>query len=468
MTQVPGFEGYWFEVLAAEGDPAPPASLQPRELATLMGQLLDGERDALGLASELKIRLEEIELLCTISETLGGAVGLERAAAIIVREISKVVGAGRASILVYDGEERVLRPVAGWGRDISAFRPIPVDDPRSIAARAFREGRELHHDPSGPVSPELGPARPQDYRGSAFLVVPIMSPARDGPVHPIGVVNLTDRVGVDAFSESDRRLVATIATQIGVALENARLAERDIERRRLERELELGRALQQKLLPEPKAEGVDVAARCIPAATVGGDFYHVLMLRDEAIGVMLGDVSSHGFASALVMTLVLSAAGIHAASAAPPDEVLRRLRASVATDLAQTEMFLTFFYAVIEPKRGRLCYANAGHPHAFRLPAAGEWERLSATTPPLGLAPEAPVRCREVSWGPGDLLLLFSDGVSDTRDAADRPLGEARVLDLVRVDRGRPARDVVERVLALASSVSDVARDDRTILVLKG
>jgi sigma-B regulation protein RsbU (phosphoserine phosphatase) len=467
LTPVPGFEGYWFEVRAAEGTSDSPVQVQQRDMATLVGQLLDAERDALGLASDLKLRLEEIELLYTISETLGGAVGLEAAAGIIVREISKVVGAGRASILVYDSQDRVLRPVAGWGRDVSAFRPIAADDPRSIAARAFREARVLHHDPSHAAGEEVGPVRPEDYRGSAFLVVPIMSPARDGPLHPIGVVNLTDRVGVDAFSEGDRRLVATIAAQIGVALENARLAERDIERRRLERELELGRALQQKLLPAPHAEGVDVAARCVPAATVGGDFYHVLTLRDHAIGVMLGDVSSHGFASALVMALVLSAAGIHAASAASPDEVVRRLRESVAADLAQTEMFLTFCYAVIEPQSGRLCYANAGHPHAFRLSAAAEWERLSATTPPLGLAPGAPVRCRETSWGPGDLLLLFSDGVSDTRDAADRPLGEARVLDLVRELRERPAREVVDRVFALAASVSDVAPDDRTILVLK-
>ena len=462
LTPLPALQGYWFTV-EPNGAAAPPVP----ELATLLGQLLDGDRDALRLAAELKVRLEEIELLYTISETLGGAIGLEAAAATIVREVSKVVGAGRASILVHDDEARVLRPVAGWGRDVRSFLPVPVDDARSIAARVFRERQAMHYDPGDPASagPESG--RSHDYKGAAYLVVPIMYPAPDGPPRPIGVINLTDRLGVDVFSEGDRRLVATIASQIGAALENARLAERDAARQRLERELELARTLQQKLLGEPRVDGMDVAGRCVPAATVGGDFYHVLALRDGAVGVMMGDVSSHGFGAAMMMALVLSAAGIHAASAATPDEVLRRLRASVAGELAQTEMFLTLFYGVVEPGKGRLSFANAGHPHAFRLAVDGTWERLSATTPPLGLAPDAPIRTLEVPWGPGDLVLMFSDGIPDTRGSDDRSLGEQRVLDLVQGARDRPAREIVDRVLAMAAEVSASASDDRTLLVLK-
>ncbi|HEX9581066.1 MAG TPA: GAF domain-containing SpoIIE family protein phosphatase [Gemmatimonadales bacterium] len=464
FTPLPRLQDYWFSVEPnGSGGPTPPLT----ELGGLLGQLLDGERDALRLAAELKVRLEEIELLYTISETLGGAIGLEAAAATIVREISKVVGAGRASILVYDDEARVLRPVAGWGRDVRSFRPVPVDDPRSIAARVFREQRALHHDPDDPATAGVVSTRPQDYKGAAYLVVPIVYPQPDGPPRPIGVVNLTDRLGADVFSESDRRLVAMTASQIGAALENARLAERDGARQRLERELELARTLQQKLLPDPAAPGVDVAARCVSVATVGGDFYHVLTLRDGAIGVMLGDVSSHGFGAAMMMALVLSAAGIHAASAAGPEEVLRRLRTSVAAELAQTEMFLTLFYGVVEPGNRRLRFANAGHPHAFRLSADGAWERLSATTPPLGLAPEAPIRSHDVTWGAGDLVLLFSDGIPDTRGPHERPVGEQRVLDQVREARQRPAREIVDQVLAMAAESSATASDDRTILVLK-
>jgi sigma-B regulation protein RsbU (phosphoserine phosphatase) len=169
----------------------------------------------------------------------------------------------------------------------------------------------------------------------------------------------------------------------------------------------------------------------------------------------------------MMMAMVLSAAGIHAASAAGPDEVLRRLRASVAADLAQTEMFLTLFYAVVDPEGARLSYANAGHPHAFRLSADGTWERLSATTPPLGLAPDAPIRSQDTVLRTGELLLLFSDGIPDSRAADGRALGEQRVLDVVWQERHRPAWEIVDRVLAVAEAVSDSAPDDCTILVLK-
>ena len=105
--------------------------------------------------------------------------------------------------------------------------------------------------------------------------------------------------------------------------------------------------------------------RCLQAESVGGDFYNLLNLHGDRIGVMLGDVSSHGFSAALIMALAMAASGIHAETAETPSEVLRRLEASLADELARTEMFMTLFYGVIDPAAGRLAYANAGHPHAF-------------------------------------------------------------------------------------------------------
>src|SRR3989449_6301704 len=102
---------------------------------------------------------------------------------------------------------------------------------------------------------------------------------------------------------------------------------------------------------------------------------------------MIGDVTSHGFGAALIMALVMAASGIHAESAETPTEVLRRLEESLADELASTEMFLTVFYAVVDPKAGRITFANAGHPHAFLVSTrTGEAVRLEATRPPLGLA----------------------------------------------------------------------------------
>src|SRR5262249_49332164 len=160
--------------------------------------------------------------------------------------------------------------------------------------------------------------------------------ASDAPVRCVGVINLTDRIGGDRFTVTDRKLVAAVANQIGAAVENARLVERDLQQQRMSRELELAHDLPLKLLPSPSVLGEDaqVAARCFPADSVGGDFYTFTRLGRGRVGVMLGDVSSHGYSAALVAALVMAAAGIHAAASLTPDETLAALQESLATELA--------------------------------------------------------------------------------------------------------------------------------------
>lgn len=464
---VPELEGYWFEVVRARGDPEQAAA----QLRPLLGQLLDRERDSLNLSKQLASRYEEIELLYTISEILGRTINLELAAEWILREVSDVVGSRRASIFVYDETAGLLRPVAALGRDVAELSPVELDDPQSITARVFREGQIVGHDPRNPIGefPGTGEAR-RAYRGMAFLSVPIMYPNPQGAPRPVGVMNLTDRMGTDAFSGGERRLAAAVANQIGATIENARLVQRDLARQRLDRELELAHDLQLKLLPSPELLGpdVDVAARCVPAERVGGDFYHFVRLADGKVGVMLGDVSSHGYAAALVMALVRSAAGIHAAEAGSPDGALRRLLDSISGELAETEMFLSLFYGVIDPTRGVLRYANAGHPHAFKVGGDGGVERLAATCPPLGVTEREAILAAATTWSPGhDSLLLFSDGISDALNLEGQRLGEERVLETVKAHRRAPSDEVVQQVLAQVDAFEPVSKDDRTVLVLR-
>ncbi len=466
LRSVPGIFGYWFEVAEPREDPEAAAE----KLQSILPGLLSRERDSLGLAKALASRYEEIELIFTISETLGRTIHLDEAAQKIVEAVSAVVGARRSSILVYDQDSSQLRPVAGVGKDIGIFDPIEVNDPESVAAQVFREQRTISYDPRDAGATNPGGAEGRDYRGSAFLSVPINYPQPDGSQRPVGVINLTDRTGTDAFSGGERRLVTAIASQIGVAIENARLVAQDMEQQRLRQELDLAHDLQLKLLPSPAVLGgtVDAAARCQPAESVGGDFYNFVRLEDKRVGVMLGDVSSHGFASALIMALVLSAAGIHAAEAATPDGALRALLESVRNELAETEMHLALFYGVADRKKGVLRYANAGHPHAFRMGNDHDRERLSATSPPLGLAETGAIAAAKTSWHEGqDLLVLFSDGIVDAMNDVGAKFGEDRVLDIVDRCRHAPAESIVESVVDAVSEFAGTATDDRTILVLR-
>ena len=441
----------------------------PRILS-LVAALLESERQRTYVAEELAGRYEEIELLYAISEILGRTVRLEEAAQIIVREVSAVVGARRASIMVYDEASGTLRTVAARGFAPEGLIPVPVDDDCSIAARVFRERRTVTFDPSDADSLPADCGGERGYRGHSFLSVPITYAAPGTDIRCVGVMNLTDRIGGDRFTRDDRKLVSAVANQVGAAVENARLVERDAQQQRLQRELELAHDLQLKLLPSPAVlQGdAEVAARCLPADSVGGDFYTFSRLGHGRVGVMLGDVASHGFSAALVMALVIAAAGIHAAASERPDDTLRALLDSLSDELARTEMHLSVFYGVLDPAAGRLEYASAGHPHAFRVPREGPPQRLPATAPPLGLATAESIQRRQISWSVGeDLLVLWTDGLVDARDAAGEPFGEHRLLAEISAGRGESAESVVRRVLDKSEAFGARPADDRTLLVLR-
>jgi sigma-B regulation protein RsbU (phosphoserine phosphatase) len=457
--------GVWLEI----GDPA---RGDPAALADVVSSVLTAERDTAQVAAELSERYEEIDLIYTISEILGHTIRLDEAAERILGEVSTVVRARRATLLVHDPAQQALRLVAARGMDPADVEPIEVDDPCSVAARVFREMRIVSYDPTDHEATNPGCPEGRGYRGSAFLSVPVMYAAPGARARPIGVINLTDRLGEDAFTAGDRKLVAAIANQIGAAVENARLVAQDLSQQRVRRELELARDLQLKLLPSPLvvAARADVAARCRQADSVGGDFYNLLNLRDDRIGVMIGDVTSHGFSAALIMALVMAASGIHAEAAETPAEVLRRIEQSLTDELASAEMFLTVFYAVIDPTAQRLTYANAGHPHAFLVSRnTGESRRLEATRPPLGLA-TAPGEDRVLPWARRDsLLCLFTDGLTEAVGTTGERFGEERVLGHVSRMKERGARDIVEAIYAdLAGFTGGVpASDDRTVVILR-
>ena len=446
MEPLPDEPGAWLELRDLPSLRAP--ALAP-PLAAIVGPLLANTR-------------EEIELLYGISEILGRTVSLAEAAETIIREAAAVVGARRASIMVYDGRRQALLTVAALGFTAADAAPVAVDDPESVAARVFRnqvaEARAARQEQAD-----------RSYAGASYLSIPIRYAAPGVPLRCVGVLNFTDRNGGDRFTASERRLVTTIANFVAVEVENARLVVRERTQQRLRRELELTVGLQRRILPSPAAlhgEAV-VAARCVPAEWVGGDFYTFARLGNGRVGVMLGDVSSHGFSAALVMALVLSAAGVHMAAPATPDETLTGMLESLSAELARTEMYLTVFYGVLDRTRGQLLFANAGHAHAFRVGPDGS-ERLGATSPPLGLVSGAAIERRALPWDVSrDLLCLWTDGLEDARNAAGERFGESRIVQAAERLIHEAPEVIVEAILAEAQAFAPSGGDDRTMLVLR-
>ena len=466
LQAIPNATGFWLEV--EPEDDRPVETLAPT-LADAVGSYLVGQADLARVTEELAGRYEEIDLLYTISEILGRTVRLKEAANTILREVSTVVGARRASIMVYDHASGLLRIVAARGVRPEQLSSVRVDDSDSIAARVFRDERlvALNAEDSNPDLPTYPEER--SYLGRAYLSVPISYAAPGSAPRCVGVMNFTDRLGGDAFSSSDRKLVVAVANQVGAAVENARLAIRDLKRERIQQELQLAHDLQLKLMPAPSvlSDVADIAVRCIPAEQVGGDFYTFQRRDAGKVGVMLGDVSSHGFSAALVMALVLAAAGIHTGSAGTPEEILEALHESLSTKLSSTEMYLTVFYGVLNPPAGEIIFANAGHQYAFKIPKNGKPVRLETTAPPLGLAGPGSIGSTTVPWEPqDDLLCLWTDGLVDARNKAGEPFGEQRLVEALESHRALPPEEIVQAVFDDLEGFGARPRDDVTLLVL--
>ena len=434
-------------------------------LAPVVEQGLDAARELEFFTTELSERYEEISLLYSISETLGSTLKLEDAARVILGEVCDTLGARRGSLWVYAPEDDLLRLVASVGEEGRA-EPIGTDDPVAVSAYVFREGRPIIASRRRGTS-ERAPA---DGPGESLLSVPIRYTPPTGDPRTVGVINLIGRREGERFTAGDQKLLSAIASQVGAALENNRLIRQSLSRERMAREMELAHNLQMTLLPAAERfEAADVAARVEPAAQVGGDFYQLFKLPDARVGVMLGDVSQHGFPAALMMTLTMSAAGIYAREVTSPARVLRDLDDALAEELETTEMFLTVLYIVLDPLEGRLTYANAGHPHAFVIRCDGRAERLLATDPPMGFAGPDSYSERALRWQSGeDLLLLFTDGLSDALASKTRNDGEEKVLQSVIAHRRESPLEIVDALFEMTASAEPaMSGDDRTALVLR-
>lgn len=479
--------------IASDGSPADDGrGAAANTLRTTLEQLYQYAEEVRYFTLEVSERYEEINLLYSISETLGSLLHLKDATNLILAEVCDVMGARRGSLWVHRPEEDRLHLVASVGEG-GRVGPLAADDTSAVTAQVFREGRSLilssypleRRPPPGQGSTDRGATDPNprgelragsptldDVAGESVLSVPIRYTPPEDDARTVGVINLIGRRRGGRFSASDQKLLSAIASQVGAALENNRLIQESLQRERVSREMELAHNLQMKLLPSLDAfDGSEVAARVRPADSVGGDFYHLLRLSGGRFGVMIGDVSSHGFPAALIMALTLSAATIYAAEMSSPASVMTEMGRALRDELESTEMYISLFYAVVDPARGELVYANAGHPHAFLLGRKDEVpERLPALDPPMGIVGATEYQERVVPWTSGrNLLLLFTDGLSDDLVVGSRRAGEDRILEEVERLRSRGAREIVDALfdLVVEEGAPEASPDDRSAVVLK-
>ena len=293
----------------------------------------------------------------------------------------------------------------------------------------------------------------------------------------LGFMSLGQKLSEAPYSSTDLHLLSSVAAQTGLALEVARLNSaigREIAaRERLNRELEIAREVQQHLLPQhfPVISGLDYAGICRPAQEVGGDYYDVLELPGGRLGVAIGDVSGKGIGASLMMASLGASLRGQAAVAENLTQLIDRVN-NLVYHASTANRYATFFYAEYNPQNRQLSFVNAGHnpPVIVRQSNPGcAVFRLHASGPPVGLLPKSSFEQGSFALESGDLLLLFTDGVSESMNSEDEEWGEERLIDLAKSCTEMPAIEAINRILTEAESFAAGApqHDDMTLVVLR-
>ena len=256
----------------------------------------------------------------------------------------------------------------------------------------------------------------------------------------IGLLNIGSHLGGQEYSTEDRKLLGDLAIQAAPAVRVAQLVRQQQSqaqaRERIDQELRVARVIQQTLLPKeiPSPEGWQVAAYYQPATEVGGDFYDFLDLPDGRLGVVVGDVTDKGVPAALLMATTRAILRAAAERMISPGGVLERVNEMLYPDIP-SRMFVTCLYAVLDPRTGKMTYANAGHDLPYKRTSDGI-EELRATGMPLGLMPGMSYEEKRATLAPGESVVFHSDGLAEAHNPEREMFGFPRLKELVAAHPG--------------------------------
>lgn len=296
----------------------------------------------------------------------------------------------------------------------------------------------------------------------------------------IGVIRLYDRQ-VRQFDESEKRLIRSMAQQAAVAVEQARLLKIQEREQRIERQLQLAADVQRRMLPRsiPQLPRLELAARYVPSLELGGDFYDFIDLPEGNLGIAIGDVVGKGVAAALLMASVRASLRAHVQDVYHIDDVLQRVNQALCRDTRDNE-FATIWYGVVDRNHLRVTYAAAGHdpPLVFhappnRAPTSADVDELSIGGMAVGIDPLQRYQRGTYDLRPGDLVVAYTDGLTDVLNFNGKRFGKARlqqaILTLLAQEPDAPAARVIEHVFWELRQFSGILErpDDQTIIVMR-
>jgi len=286
----------------------------------------------------------------------------------------------------------------------------------------------------------------------------------------IGIV-YTDRVSLmDQFSEEDLKMLTLLSNLAAIKIENSRLIEKALEQERMEKELSLAAQIQRDFLPKasPPLAHFDIHGINVPCQQVGGDYFDYIPIDQDHLGLVIADVSGKGVSASLLMASLRASLHAEVTSRHRLEDMAKKLNAFVCHSSGASS-FITFFYGELDTESGELRYLNAGHNPPLILNALGRLERLEACGLCLGMFPTSTYECRTARVEPGDAALLYTDGITESRNKSKEEYGEERLIEYVRGHFDQPAAEIIKGLkadLAVFTQSQELA-DDMTVVLVK-
>jgi phosphoserine phosphatase RsbU/P len=286
----------------------------------------------------------------------------------------------------------------------------------------------------------------------------------------LGSGDLDYRVDLNTGDEFEDLAVSfnTMAADLGTSIDN--LQRTTAEKERYTKELEIAKEIQDTFLPEsvPVIPGIGIAAATIPAMEIGGDFYDFIPAGDNRWGIAMADVSGKGISAALFMALSRTLLHVSGGTASDPTTAIRQANQWIYED-GRSSMFVTVFYGVLDPAAMQFSYVNAGHNPPMLVRDEGVQELCKSRGIALGVVPDVSIASSALDLRHGDILVLYTDGVTEAFNDRNEAFGEERLREYLRVNRAKPARGVLDGLVAEIRAFAGAAAqsDDITLVIVK-
>lgn len=408
---------------------------------------------------------DRLALLYHLTQTFNSSLDLGEVLNRVMDEVIRATRAERGFVMLQEEGGELLFKIAR-GIDQQSINEPQFQVSRSVVERVAREGQ-----------PILTSDAQSDARFSmrqsvmilglrSILCVPLLVKA-----HNLGAIYVDNRMQAGIFTHSDLELLTAIASSAAIAIENARLYQVAVEKGRLERELQVARQVQSSLMPQemPQAAGWEFSAHWRPARQVAGDYYDFIPYPDGSLGLVIGDVTDKGMPAALFMALTRSFIRASLILASSPAHGIANANRLICQD-ATSGMFVTLFYALLDPSSGDLTYVNAGHnPPLLYTAGSNQLRQLRRTGMALGVEMETSFEQQTLRLHPGDFILLYTDGVTEAIDENEQEFGMERLQSVLLENRSATTGRILELLeqSLIRFTGPTLPFDDVTLLIAK-